>query len=111
MKCSGQFATQPSNRAAPLQKLDEKRQLARRRHRRRTVPLDMDPPCEGGGYNRRNRRLLYYRLLTQRETRQRLAIRIPHNINDLRGCLTSPIPGSRFNRWLHRCRCGRARPR
>jgi hypothetical protein len=63
--------------ATLLQILDEKRQLAQRRHWRRTIPLDMNPPGEGIGHNRPNRSPLYYRLLTYRETRQKLSIR-PH---------------------------------
>jgi hypothetical protein len=64
-------------KASLLQILDEKRQLAQRRHRRRTIPLDMNPSGEGIRHNRANRPLLYYRLLTYRETRQKLSIR-PH---------------------------------
>jgi hypothetical protein len=64
-------------KASLLQILDEKRQLAQRRHRRRTIPLDMNPSREGIRHNRPNRPLLYYRLLTYRETRQKLSIR-PH---------------------------------
>src|SRR5215470_11656911 len=63
--------------AALLQILDEKRQLAEWRHRRGTIPLDVNSPGEGVGHNRHYRPLLHYRLLTRRETRQNLVIR-PH---------------------------------
>src|SRR5215831_12328091 len=61
--------------AALLQILNEKRQLAEWRHGRRTIPLDVNSPREGVGHDRRNRPLLYYRLLTRRETRQDLSAR------------------------------------
>jgi hypothetical protein len=63
---------------AQLEKIDEERQLAKRRQRRAAVPFDMDRPGkgigdhrpEGIGDHRPGRCPLYHRLLTRREPRQ-----------------------------------------
>jgi hypothetical protein len=85
VKTSGQPATQLSNRPPCFKKLDEKRQLAQRRHRRSfpRLPFHVNPAGKRVGNHRRLCASLYQWLLTRWARRAQRSIR-SHPIADAR---------------------------
>ena len=99
---SGQSATQPANSPACFQILDKERQLAKRRHKSATVPLDVHPT----GERVRRRRPVFYRwLFTRRVTRKRW-LKWVHLLLFRRfgPNMQSPTAGFRFIGWARSVR-------